>query len=746
MNTTQIYRAKSNRLAVAILMAMGGGAQATPFVLTDLGTLGGTRNYVYGLNNSGQVVGTAHTADETVFHAVVSDANGGAQHDLGTLGGSISWGLAINNSGRVAGQSYTEGDASTQAFIGNANGGALRNLGTLGGTMSGVGGIDSSGRVVGWSASTGNSAAHAFISDANGGSLHDLGTLGGSSSYANAINDSGQVAGTSDTNGNAGMHAFISAANGGALRDLGTLGGKYSSAIAINNSGQVAGVAATTGDVANHAFVSDANGGALRDLGTFGGTNSIAYGINSSGQVVGGADTVEGSHAFLYTGTKMVDLTVLTGNNSLFDARAINDFGQIAVNGGHGFLLTLNPTWSANGSGNWENAANWNFGGAGALNGLTPGNPHDVAIHSATAANISGPSANTRVRSLALGGAGSSSVALNLSSGTLAANDGVAIHANGTLGGSGILQGTVTNAGQIQVTCGNRLQLTGAGTTNTGTVSVLGTAFNPAELDHSGEFKNSAGGRLVLQNALYRGGGTATQGEGSSPTTITGGLNNAGQILVTGSDNNIFGAIDQVAGGQLIVSGNGNATFYDTIKNNGIVKVSAGSTATFFGLVTGAGSYAGTGTSFYEGGFHVGNSPAVINIDNVSIFDTSSILSMDLAGLTPGGCAPGDCAHYAHINFNNDVKFNGGELRISLYNDFVPLVGEIFNLFSFNSTHSGSFNTLSLPTLAEGLRWNTDQLYSKGQLSVAAVPLPTAAWLFLSSLLGLLGLNKRSRR
>jgi len=149
-------------------------------------------------------------------------------------------------------------------------------------------------------------------------------------------------------------------------------------------------------------------------------------------------------------------------------------------------------------------------------------------------------------------------------------------------------------------------------------------------------------------------------------------------------------------GGQLVISGNGNATFYDTVKNNGILKVSTGSTATFFGLVTGAGTYAGTGTSFYEGTFHVGNSPAVINIDNASVYDSSSILSMDIAGLTPGGCTPSDCGHYAQIVFNNDVQFNGGELKIDLYHGFSVQAGEIFDLFKFNGAHSGDFGTLLL--------------------------------------------------
>ena len=44
------------------------------------------------------------------------------------------------------------------------------------------------------------------------------------------------------------------------------------------------------------------------------------------------------------------------------------------------------------------------------------------------------------------------------------------------------------------------------------------------------------------------------------------------------------------AGGQIIVSGNSNVTFYDPVVHNGdIFRISTGSTAVFFGQVSGAG-------------------------------------------------------------------------------------------------------------------------------------------------------------
>ncbi len=63
-----------------------------------------------------------------------------------------------------------------------------------------------------------------------------------------------------------------------------------------------------------------------------------------------------------------------------------------------------------------------------------------------------------------------------------------------------------------------------------------------------------------------------------------------------------------------------------------------------------------------------------------------------------------------------------GNLTLTL-DGLVPTAGETFTLFSFASA-SGSFDLLSLPTLEEGLFWNTGDLLVNGTLRVDAVPEP----------------------
>src|SRR4051812_28169634 len=71
-------------------------------IMRDLGTLpGGTYSYVRAINESGQVVGSAGTADGEV-HAFRWTPSSGMQ-DLGTLGGSDSYAQAVNAAGQVTG-------------------------------------------------------------------------------------------------------------------------------------------------------------------------------------------------------------------------------------------------------------------------------------------------------------------------------------------------------------------------------------------------------------------------------------------------------------------------------------------------------------------------------------------------------------------------------------------------------------------------------------------------------------------
>ena len=156
-------------------------------------------------------------------------------------------------------------------------------IGTLGGTFSKAWDINSLGHVVGVS-QTASGQDHGFLWV--NGALTDLGTLGGSESEAFGISDDGEIVGEAQ-DGNGNLRAFLWQTN--AMIDLGTLGGADSSAHAINNNHQVVGWAQAGGPT--HAFLWE--GGTMTDLtpiGGFGQLFSQAFGINSEADVVGNAD------------------------------------------------------------------------------------------------------------------------------------------------------------------------------------------------------------------------------------------------------------------------------------------------------------------------------------------------------------------------------------------------------------------------------------------------------------------------
>ncbi len=65
----------------AILVVLTPGSNAVAASITDLGTLGGSYSYAYGINDSGQVVGGAATASGAQHAFLYS---GGSMTDLGT--------------------------------------------------------------------------------------------------------------------------------------------------------------------------------------------------------------------------------------------------------------------------------------------------------------------------------------------------------------------------------------------------------------------------------------------------------------------------------------------------------------------------------------------------------------------------------------------------------------------------------------------------------------------------------------
>ena len=335
-------------LTITMTAAMAQGAE---YVVTDLGTLGGTSASAGTVNNEGQVVGSS-TVASAALHAYVWE--GGAMTDLGTPSGYlVSYAASINDSGLIVGS--VDGQSQSQYGYMYENG-VWTYLGTLPGpdlTYSSARDVNNAGQIVGYSFTLGSGGdTRSWVWQ--DGVMTDLGAPAGHENAAFGLNETGQVVGWREYSGsNPGKRAFRWDA--GVFIDLGALpDASASSASDINDLGQVCG--ASSFAVPPYFSVSRAclwDGGAVVDLGSLPGYSaSASTALNNHGQVVGWVrEGISGgaTAAFIWEDGLMRDLNTLIAPDAgwdLWSAGDINDAGQIVGQGkapsgqAHAFLLT----------------------------------------------------------------------------------------------------------------------------------------------------------------------------------------------------------------------------------------------------------------------------------------------------------------------------------------------------------------------------------------------------------------------
>jgi probable HAF family extracellular repeat protein len=341
-------------LALIALLCAAHPVYAAPtpiYTVLALGTLGGPSSLGNALNALGAVAGQADLSGGT-FQAYLTSPGqtispGDAQGTLFGFDDSVAYG--VNDSGQTVGYAYMSGGSGPLAFV--SAGGVLDGLGTFGGTQSVAFGINNSGVVVG-GAETATGYSNAFAHGGTGtlnAAADDLGTLGGDNSTAEAVNNAGTIVGEAQTAAGA-YHAFVDTTGASltAANDRGTLGGVNSEAYGISENGLVVGMSETgandlSGNPIYHAFLDTGSG--LIDLGTLGGSflDSVALGVSSSGVIVGNAEEGPNSGpgaelAFVDFGSGLLDLNTLVapgvlGGDMLISANAVNDNGAIVADG-----------------------------------------------------------------------------------------------------------------------------------------------------------------------------------------------------------------------------------------------------------------------------------------------------------------------------------------------------------------------------------------------------------------------------
>jgi len=300
-------------------------------------------------------------------------------------------------------------------------------------------------------------------------------------------------------------------------------------------------------------------------------------------------------------------------------------------------------------------------------------------------------------------------------------------------------QGLVLGSGRVTAPVDNQA---GGRIVAQGGVLTLGD-----KVSNAGLLAADAGGTLVLQRALLAQTGTLQMAGGTIDThgqhlrndgVITGWgalrattLDNAGRMLFGAGNTQVFGSVDHLAGAQIVVSGTGVAHFHGTVqaRAGSELRVSADSAAVFFASVSQASgaAFTGEGTSYFEGGLSVGNSPGSGGAQGSVVFGSGNLYRAEIGGLAPG-------SGFDHFVVGEHLSL-GGTLQLSWWSGFEGQVGQRFDLFDWGSL-SGNFASIDLTAaaLAPGLRWDTSHLYLDGSMSVTAVPEPQTWALMLAGL------------
>jgi hypothetical protein len=177
---------------------------------------------------------------------------------------------------------------------------------------------------------------------------------------------------------------------------------------------------------------------------------------------------------------------------------------------------------------------------------------------------------------------------------------GATVTNNNTIRGAGQINNVVLNNATIRAENGE-LRFTAAGNVNASSGRLIANSgatisFDSGLANNSGTIQLLGGGLDNGAAALANSGAILGRG-----MLRAGAITNTGSIVFTGGVSDVFAPVNNHA--QISVTGNGAATFYDTVNavGTGSISVSLGSNVTFMGQVSGLTNLSGQGTKDFEG-------------------------------------------------------------------------------------------------------------------------------------------------
>ncbi len=314
--------------------------------------------------------------------------------------------------------------------------------------------------------------------------------------------------------------------------------------------------------------------------------------------------------------------------------------------------------------------------------------------------------ANGNVQIEALGTLGATNLIVN-NGGTLelkgsqATVTGFVANSAGVVQGTGRLAGGMNNGtgGTIRARAGDHLVIDQIGMTNPGRIELSG-----GTIEYTKALSNLANG-YISGRGEFRGGT-------SSPGSL--GLSNLGVVAFSGGTTDVRGDVVNSGTGQIVASGGAVVTFYDDVTHNGTeIRTNAGSRTVFFGGLTGAGPFTGTGVVEINGDLEPGNSPGFSAFGGDVQMGSTGVFDIEIGGTTPG-------SQYDRISAAGLLSLDG-TLNVSFLGGFMPAPGDSFDILNWGTLH-GTFANVHLPSLAGSLNWDVSNLYTKGTLTVVPEP------------------------
>jgi autotransporter-associated beta strand protein len=295
--------------------------------------------------------------------------------------------------------------------------------------------------------------------------------------------------------------------------------------------------------------------------------------------------------------------------------------------------------------------------------------------------------------------------------------------------------GVISGSGELHKLGDGILTLSGDNTYTAGTHIEAGTLnLTP--------YKTLLGAITIYDGATFYAPGTTRFGQSVGETTICqvneGGLLQCDRYFVIGYDGTA--TLNQI-GGNVFVDDNMPLFIAERLGSSGTYNLDGGSLHVTGGLCIGGnfGNYGGTAvmnisdssnmtvdglTKIGYGGTIAGTGSVIANINNLGIVapgSSTGILTIDgnyvqepngILKIELGGVEPNQCdALIVTGNINL-----AGTLEVKLIDGFIPLYGDTFDILDWDR-HSGTFDTLDIPSPPDAQYWDTSNLYTTGQIT-----------------------------